>query len=70
MTVEYILLLGLFVFLLLGAFMGDHGPRAIFKQSAPRLGARVEQQISTGQSFPFPANSWNAPPGPAPSGTP
>lgn len=70
MTTEYILLLGLFVYLLMGAFLGEKGPNNIFKQSAPRLGARVEQQLSTGFAFPFPANAWLTPPGGAPSGTP
>jgi len=51
MTVEAVLLLGLFVFLLLGSFLGAHGPRAVFGQHAPMLGARVEAQLTTGQGF-------------------
>jgi hypothetical protein len=51
MTTEAVLLLGLFVFLLMGAFLGDSGPRSVFGQHAPMLGARVEGQLSTGQGF-------------------
>lgn len=51
MTTEAVLLLGLFVFLLMGAFLGDNGPRAVFGRHAPMLGARVEAQLSTGQGF-------------------
>lgn len=51
MTTEAVLLLGLFAFLLLGAFMGPSGPRNVFNSSGPRLGARLEQHISTGQGF-------------------
>jgi hypothetical protein len=70
MTVEYILLLALFAFVLMGAFMGEKGPLKVFESSAPRLGARVEQQLSTGQAFNFPRNAWQVPPGGAPSGLP
>ena len=70
MIVEYILLIGLFVFVLMGAFQGDKGPTQVFKDSAPRLGARVEQQLSTGQAFNYPPNSWQVPNGPPPTGTP
>jgi hypothetical protein len=51
MTTEAVLLLGLFVFLLMGAFLGDNGPRAVFGRHAPMLGARIEAQLSTGQRF-------------------
>jgi hypothetical protein len=71
MTIEYILLFGLFAFILMGAFQGDKGPVNVFRQSAPRLGARVEQQISVGHAFKFPSNAWQVPPNGAPSsGTP
>lgn len=70
MTVEYILLLGLFVFLLMGVFLGDSGPKNVFLQSGPRLGARMERQIAIGENFPFPNQSWKVPPGSAPTGTP
>lgn len=51
MTTELVLLLGLYAFLLLGAFLGDLGPIETFKKSAPRLGARVERNISVGDGF-------------------
>lgn len=71
MTIEYILLFGLFAFILMGAFTGDKGPMNVFRESAPRLGARVEQHLSVGHSFNFPSNAWQVPPGGAPSsGTP
>lgn len=51
MTTELVLLLGLYVFLIMGAFLGDSGPIETFKKSAPRLAARVERNISTGDGF-------------------
>ncbi len=71
MIVEYILLIGLFVFVAMGAFNGDKGPVQVFKDSAPRLGARVEQQLATGQAFTnTPPNNWQVPSAPAPTGLP
>ena len=65
MTVELVLLMGLYAFLLLGAFLGDMGPIQTFKKSAPRLAARVERNISTGDGFRQSANGkgvdWIAP---------
>jgi hypothetical protein len=49
MTVEYILLLALFSFILLGALVS--GPQKSFDQAAPRLGARVEGHLTTGDGF-------------------
>jgi hypothetical protein len=51
MTVELVLLLGIYAFLILGAFLGDLGPIETFRKSAPRLGARIERNISTGDGF-------------------
>ncbi|MCJ8275284.1 MAG: hypothetical protein HRT44_06040 [Bdellovibrionales bacterium] len=73
MTTDLVLLFGLFVFILGGAFLGDKGPRNVFKDAAPRLGARVEGQISIGNRFPFrdgKAIRWVRPNGAAPLGTP
>ncbi|MDZ4662796.1 MAG: hypothetical protein SGJ18_14380 [Pseudomonadota bacterium] len=56
MSLELVLLLFLYVILLGGAFMGDNGPRATFKESAPRLAARIEQQLATGADFNDPKN--------------
>lgn len=70
MTVEYILLFMLTTFLLAGAFTGDKGPLKVFESSAPRLGARVEQQLSIGSEFRGLRNDWQLPPGAPPSGLP
>jgi hypothetical protein len=51
MTTELVLLLGIYVFLVMGAFLGDLGPIQTFKKSAPRLAARVERNISVGDGF-------------------
>lgn len=51
MSVELVLLLGIYGFLIIGAFLGDLGPIETFKKSAPRLAARVERNISVGDGF-------------------
>lgn len=51
MTTELVLLLGIYAFLVIGAFLGDLGPIETFKKSAPRLAARVERNVSTGDGF-------------------
>ncbi len=51
MTVELVLLLGIYAFLILGAFLGENGPIDIFRKSGPRLAARIERNISTGDGF-------------------
>ena len=51
MTTELVLLLTIFAFVLLGVFIGDAGPIATFNNSAPRLGARIERNISVGSGF-------------------
>ena len=73
MTTELVLLLGLFVFILGGAFLGDNGPRKVFEDAAPRLGARVENNITIGHRFPFEFGSkvaWRKPTGAPPLGSP
>lgn len=49
MSVEYILLLSLFVFIVMGALVT--GPQNSFTNSGPRLGARVEKHLITGEGF-------------------
>jgi hypothetical protein len=49
MTVEYVLLLSLFVFLVMGALVGT--PMNTFEKAGPRLGARVEKHLATGNGF-------------------
>ncbi|MCB0364039.1 MAG: hypothetical protein H6624_13480 [Bdellovibrionaceae bacterium] len=51
MTVELVLLMSLYAFIVMGVFLGDVGPIETFKRSAPRLGARVERNVSTGWGF-------------------
>jgi hypothetical protein len=51
MSTEYVLLLGIYGFILLGAFVGDKGPGATFQEAGPRLGARVERNLATGRGF-------------------
>lgn len=49
MTVEYVLLLVCVFAIAMKSFMS--APTNAFKQSGPRLGARVEKQIATGDGF-------------------
>ncbi len=69
MTVELVLLLGLYAFILLGAFLGDLGPIETFRKSAPRLGARIERNVSTGDGFRTSSDgqavNWIKPDGPS-----
>lgn len=51
MTTELVLLLGMFVFILFGVFLGDRGPMATYKKSAPRLAAKIEKDITIGRGF-------------------
>jgi hypothetical protein len=51
MTTEYVLLLAIYTFLILGAFLGDKGPMSAFKDAGPRLGARVERNLTVGTEF-------------------
>lgn len=65
MTVELVVLLSIFAFVLLGVFLGDLGPIQTFRHSAPRLGARIEEHISIGDGFRQSKDgkgvSWNGP---------
>ncbi|WP_374076748.1 hypothetical protein [Bdellovibrio bacteriovorus] len=49
MTVEYVLLLIVIFSIGLKAFIS--APATAFKESGPRLGARIEQQLTTGDGF-------------------
>ncbi len=53
MTIEYVLLLVVIFGIGLKVFVS--APMDAFKNSAPRLGARVEKQLTTGAGFP---NDW------------
>ena len=49
MTAEFVLLLALTVFTAWSVAMT--GPRKVFTQAGPKLGARLERQLSIGDSF-------------------
>ena len=52
MTAELILLLAVYASVLLGLFFHeDHGAFATFKNNLPKLSARVEKHVATGQGF-------------------
>ena len=72
MTTELVLLLGMFGFILGGVFLGENGPRRIFANSAPRLGAHMERQMTIGNRFTFDGAGvqWVRPNAPAPLGEP
>ncbi len=64
MTTELVLLLSMFVFIVLGGFTGDGGPRNTFKQSGPKLAARLERDLATGSGFNAKdgkSNEWKVP---------
>ena len=49
MTLEFILLLSMFTLILMGTLV--QGPAKSFKEAAPKLGARVENHLITGDGF-------------------
>jgi hypothetical protein len=49
MTVEYILLIAMFVFVVMGALVS--APQKTFEKAGPKLGARVEKHLITGQGW-------------------
>ncbi|OFZ19474.1 MAG: hypothetical protein A2Z20_05485 [Bdellovibrionales bacterium RBG_16_40_8] len=51
MTLEYVLLLFLSTIILAGLFHKDLGPIGVFHNSAPRLAAKLERDISVGKQF-------------------
>lgn len=70
MTLEVTLLMGMFAFILGGAFFGESGPFEVFKDSGPKLGARIEKHVTTGRGFleNGQRNRWIAPETRAPTG--
>lgn len=59
MTVEYVLLIGLFVFLVMGALVST--PQRSFDNAGPKLGARVEKHLMTGDGFGKSSGNGTAP---------
>ena len=51
MTTEFVLLLAVYAFLMLGLILGPEGPIGTFNTSTPRLAALVERNLSTGHNF-------------------
>lgn len=51
MTTELVLLLAIYAFILLGAFLGPQGPGETFRRSGPRLAAKIERNIAIGHRF-------------------
>ncbi len=51
MTIEVILLFAISVFLILGSMWKDFGSQGFFPTSAPRLAARLERNLTTGDGF-------------------
>lgn len=49
MTIEYVLLLSLFVLMIVGSVV--RGPYGAFTNAGPKLGARVERHLMTGDGF-------------------
>jgi len=49
MTIEYVLLVALFAYFLMGALAST--PIKTYGDYGPRLGARVERQLMTGDGF-------------------
>jgi hypothetical protein len=64
MTLEMVLLLALYVFIVVGIFVGDNAITGTFRDSAPNLAAQVERSVNipTNQGFGGePARSFAAP---------
>lgn len=51
MTIEYVLLLSIWAYILLGVFFGDLGPIETFHRSTPRLAAHIEKNLAVGTEF-------------------
>lgn len=49
MTTEFVLILGLYAFILLGILFNV--PKRTFDSSAPRLAAKIERDVSVGKRF-------------------
>jgi len=49
MSLEYVLLMALFAFFLMGSIF--KGPYGAFTNAGPKLGARVERHLITGDGF-------------------
>lgn len=71
MTTELVLLLSIFALLTGPMFFSDRGPVKVFEKSGPRLGARLEKQLTTGRAFKVDNQNvleWQKPAGAPPDG--
>ncbi len=59
MTVEYVLLMALFVFIVMGALTST--PQRSFENAGPKLGSRVEKHLITGDGFGAKSGGQTAP---------
>jgi hypothetical protein len=57
MTAELVLLIALYVFILLGGFIGDNGIISTFQDSTPKFASKLERNIAIGWRFEN-NNSW------------
>ncbi len=72
MTIEVILLFALSVFLFLSTMWSDFGSKGFFPTSAPRLAARIERNLMTGDGFIDASGNgiqWKKPPNNANTGS-
>jgi hypothetical protein len=60
MTIELILLM-IVTMMITVSFFGEKGPPQVFKDSGPRLAARVERHLVTGRGFVILVNGRTAP---------
>lgn len=51
MTLEMVLIMAVWAYILLGVFFGDLGPMETFRKSAPRLAAHIEKDLAVGRGF-------------------
>ncbi len=56
MTLELTLLISLVGLVIVSAFTGSNGPARIFSDDGGKLGARIEQKMTTGRCFQTPVN--------------
>lgn len=71
MTTELVLLLSVFAFITGPLFFRENGPVRVFEKSGPKLGARLEKNIATGQRFNIIGGvpqGWDPPDGAPPDG--
>lgn len=61
MTMELVLLLFVYMFILLGVFNSDKGPAGVFRESGPRLAAKLEKDVSVGHGFTDARNGTRVP---------